>query len=367
MKIGVPKEIKNHEHRVAIVPGGVAQLTASGHQLFIETTAGIDSGFSDADYLAAGAEIVKDARDAWSAELVVKVKEPQTDEYQYLRNDLTLFTYLHLAAFPELAVELLEKKVCAIAYETVQNSAGLLPLLKPMSEIAGRVAVQMGVHFLQKENGTMAAGKGCLPASIGTAPAMHTVILGAGNVGLSAADAAAGLGSRVTLLERNEKRIRILQQQTHEHVSVFHFSHDHFFELLDHCDLLIGAALIPGRHAPELLTRHELKRMQDGSVFIDVSIDQGGISESSRATSYDDPVYVEEGVIHCCLPNLPAAVPQTSTRALTEVTLPYIRLLADLGVDKALQTVPELAHGLNAQAGVLIHPAVAATLAGKLV
>jgi len=366
MRIGVPKEIKNHEHRVAVTPDGVAQLSATGHRVIVEAAAGIDSGFSDADYQQAGAEIVADAARAWSAELVVKVKEPQVCEYQYLREDLGLFTFLHLAAFPQLAAVLLEKKVCGIAYETVQNGAGYLPLLKPMSEVAGRMAVQLGVHFLQKENGTVFPGKGCLPASIGTVDAMHVVILGAGNVGLNAADAAAGLGARVSLLERDEKRIRGLQQQTHKNISLFHFSHEHFFDLLDHCDLLIGAALIPGKHAPALLSRNDLKRMWNGSVFIDVSIDQGGISDTSRVTGYDEPVYVEEGVIHCCLPNLPAAVPQTSTRALTEVTLPYVRLLADSGINEALKTDTALACGLNVQAGRIVHPAVSASLKGKL-
>jgi len=366
MRIGVPKEIKNHEHRVAITPEGAALLVQAGHQLMVEKSAGIDSGFSDADYLHAGAELVSRAEKAWAAELVVKVKEPQASEYSYLREDLMLFTFLHLAAFPDLAAVLLEKKVCAIAYETVQTDSGFLPLLKPMSEVAGRVAVQLGVHFLQKENGTSLPGKGCLPSAIGTAAAMHAIILGAGNVGLSAATAAAGLGARVTLLERDDQRIRDLQQQTDENITVHHFSHEYFYGLLEQCDLLIGAALIPGKHAPELLSRTDLKRMPDGSVFIDVSIDQGGISQTSRATSFDEPIYMEEGVIHCCLPNLPAAVPQTSTRALTEVTLPYIQILADLGLRGALSCNVDLAGGLNTEAGKIKHAAVAASLAGKL-
>ncbi|GAV19853.1 alanine dehydrogenase [Mariprofundus micogutta] len=367
MRIGIPKEIKNHEHRVALSPAGAAVLIAAGHQVVVQSEAGLDSGYSDDSYLRAGAEIVTDAWQAWGQELVVKVKEPQQIEYEYLRGDLILFTFLHLAAFPELAGVLRDKKTCAIAYETVQTDAGLLPLLKPMSEVAGRVAVQLGASFLQKENGTAFPGKGCLPCAIGTAPAMHAVILGAGNVGMNAADAAAGLGARVTLLERDEKRIKQLQRETHKNITVMHFSHDCFYSLLPDCDLLIGATLIPGKHAPELLGRSDLRQMQNGSVFIDVSIDQGGISETCRATSYDEPVYVEEGVIHCCLPNLPAAVPQTSTRALTEITLPYIQSVADLGVDGVIKSHPALQRGINTLAGEIIHPAVAASLSNKVI
>ena len=243
MQIGLPKEIKNHEHRVALTPAGAARLISSGHQVVVQSTAGADSGFSDAAYKQAGALVVPEALQAWSQELVVKVKEPQISEYAFLRPELTLFTYLHLAAFPELAGELLVRKVCAIGYETVQTDAGVLPLLKPMSEVAGRVAVQMGVYFLQKENGSAFPGKGCLPAGIGTVPPMHAVIVGAGNVGMNAADAAAGLGARVTLLETNENRIRQLQRETHENITVVHFSHDGFYALLPSCDLLIGATL----------------------------------------------------------------------------------------------------------------------------
>ncbi|OIO68392.1 MAG: alanine dehydrogenase [Zetaproteobacteria bacterium CG1_02_53_45] len=366
MRIGVPKEIKNHEHRVALTPAGAVLLISAGHQVVVQSKAGADSGFSDAAYEQAGALVVPDAHQAWSQDLVVKVKEPQLSEYIFLRPELTLFTYLHLAAFPELAGELLVKKVCAIGYETVQTDAGVLPLLKPMSEVAGRVAVQMGVYFLQKENGSAFPGKGCLPAGIGGAPPMHAVIVGAGNVGMNAADAAAGLGARVTLLETNESRIRQLQRETHENITVVHFSHDGFYALLPTCDLLVGATLIPGKHAAQLLNRSDLRLMQPGSVFVDVSIDQGGISETSRATSYDDPVYVEEGVIHCCLPNLPAAVPQTSTSALTEATLPYIQTVAAHGVAGVLRDFPALARGINTLAGEIINPAVASTLAGKI-
>ncbi len=362
MKIGVPKEIKNREHRVSITPEGALALVTAGHELYVQSKAGVDSGFSDAAYLDAGAIIVDAAPQAWACELVVKVKEPQACEYQYFRPDLTLFTFLHLAADRQLAEELLKQKVCAIGYETVQLENGRLPLLATMSQVAGRMAVQLGVRFLQRENGTGFPGKGRLAGGISSAPAARVVILGGGNVGCNAAEALAGLGAEVTVLEADRQHLQRLQASLPEHIGAQLFSADALVSLLPDCDLLIGAALIPGKHAPGLLRREHLRLMQPGSVFVDVSIDQGGICETSRPTTYENPIYVEEGVLHCCLPNLPAAVPETSTRVLTRATLPYVRLLADKGVDGAVLADPALARGVNTRDGQIVHKGVAASL-----
>lgn len=365
MQIGIPKEIKNHENRVALTPTGASQLISAGHRVVVQTAAGIASGFSDQAYLDAGAIIEQDISRVWLSDLVVKVKEPLAAEYAYFRPDLTLFTFLHLAAVPELAFKLKESGVCAIAYETVQLKSGVLPLLAPMSQVAGRVAAQLAVHYLQRENGTLYRGGGKLPCAIGAAAAARAVIVGAGNVGVNAAEALAGLGVDVSLMEINEERIHRLQQQVHHRINVIHFDHDHFLEYLEGCDMLIGATLIPGRHAPTLMQREDLHHMAAGAVFIDVSIDQGGMCETSRVTTYDDPVYLEEGVIHCCLPNLPAVVPQTSTVALTDATLPYIQLIAGLGVEQAIESDVSVRSGLNIQHGLVVHEGVKAALQGK--
>jgi len=362
MKIGVPKEIKNREHRVSITPEGVLVLTAAGHEVFVQSKAGIDSGFSDTAYLDADATIVDDAKQAWACELVVKVKEPQACEYEYLRPDLILFTFLHLAADRQLTQVLLKQKVCAIGYETVQLENGRLPLLAAMSQVAGRMAVQLGVRFLQRENGTEYPGKGRLAGGIASAPAARVVILGGGNVGCHAASASAGLGAQVVVLEADSLHMQHLQATLPDQISIQHFSADTLISLLPECDLLIGAALIPGKHAPDLLKREHLRLMLPGSVFVDVSIDQGGISETSRPTTYENPLYVEEGVLHCCLPNLPAAVPETSTQVLTRVTLPYIQLLADKGVEGAVQDDPALACGVNIRDGQIVHQGLAASI-----
>jgi len=360
MRIGIPKEIKNHEHRVAMIPAGVAALLADGHQVWVQSGAGEDSGFSDRSYQEAGAVVMDSAADCWAVDLVVKVKEPLEEEYVFLQPGLMLFTFLHLAASPALARVLVDQKVCAIAYETVQTDDGSLPLLAGMSQVAGRVAAQLAVRFLQKENGTVCSGRGCLPAGIaGSAPA-RVVIFGAGNVGLNAAKALAGLGADVVLLEADARRARGLASELD--LQVLEFSGANIQHVLPACDILIGAALIPGQHAPGLLKRSDVQSMKEGAVFIDVSIDQGGISETSRVTTYDDPVYVEEGVIHCCLPNLPAAVPLTSTAALTHASLPYVRLIAKHGIDAAADLNPALAHGININHGQIMHAGLASSL-----
>lgn len=362
MRIGVPKEIKNREHRVAMTPEGAAALVAGGHELFVEAGAGRDSGFEDDAYLEAGARLAKTAAAAWACELVVKVKEPLPEEYGFLRPDLTLFTFLHLAADVKLARELLRKKVCAIGYETVQLDSGRLPLLAPMSQVAGRVAAQLGVNFLQRENGTDYPGKGILIGGLQGPPTGRAVILGGGNVGQHAANSLAGLGAEVILLEADPDHLQALQGLFNGRVQLQPYDAGKLKALLPCCDLLIGAALVPGEHAPGLLKRSDMGLMPKGSVFVDVSIDQGGISETSRPTSYENPVYVDQEVLHCCLPNLPATVPETSTWALTRATLPYVRKLADMGIDKALVDDPALGPGINTQQGRVVHPGVAAAL-----
>jgi len=362
MRIGVPREIKNHEHRVAMTPTGVGMLVADGHQVVVQAGAGMDSGFPDNDFIAAGACMLETAKEIWASDLIVKVKEPLAGEYCFLRPDLVLFTFLHLAAVPELAEVLLKKKVCAIGYETVQLDDGSLPILARMSQVAGRVAAQLAVRFLQKENGTPFPGKGLLAGGVDGGSPASVLILGAGNVGLNAADALAGLGAKVVLLEARQSRIRPLQSSLHGNVSVVHFSGENLHHLLPDCDILIGAALVPGQHAPGLLRRDDVKTMQPGSVFIDVSIDQGGICETSRPTTYDEPVYVEEGVIHCCLPNLPGAVPLTSTMVLTDASLPYIRLIANDGVDEAARLNVAISRGINIRNGKVLHQGVAESL-----
>jgi len=363
VRIGVPKEIKNREHRVGLTPDKVAALCRAGHEVVVQRTAGTGCGFGDDDYRQAGARLVETADAAWSVELVVKVKEPLPDEYRFLRPALHLFTYLHLASVPALARELLARGVRAIGYETVQLDDGSLPLLAPMSHVAGRLAVQMGVHYLQAENGTPFQGAGILPGGIDNVAPAHVLIVGGGNAGSHAAMVAAGLGAHVTVLDNRVDRIAALQQLLPSTVDCRLLHNDMLAELLPQADVLIGAALVPGEHAPELLSRKLVATMRRGSVFVDIAIDQGGMSETSRPTSYEQPVYVEAGVIHCCLPNMPAAVPLSSTRALTEATAPYVRAMADLGVEEAVSQLPELRLGINTWDGEMRHAGVAAALA----
>lgn len=365
MRVGIPREIKNHEHRVALTPAGAACLVQEGHEVWVQCSAGMDSGYDDKAYADAGATLVATAGQAWDADLIVKVKEPLACEYRYLRPSLMLFTYLHLAADPLLARQLILNQVCAIAYETVQLPDGSLPLLAPMSRVAGRVAVQLGARFLQRENGTQYPGKGILAGAVEGGEAARAVILGAGNVGFNAALALAGLGGEVTLLESNPMLIDHLAQRSLERIHLQQFTRDAMCQLLPECDLLIGAALVPGEHAPELLGRGDLRLMEAGSVFVDVAIDQGGMAETSRVTTYDEPVYVEEGVLHCCLPNMPGAVPRTSTRALTSATEPYVLALAAGGAS-AFDNDSALAHGVNTRGGHICHKGVARALAGLL-
>lgn len=356
MRIGVPKEVKDHEARVGLVPSGVMTLRQAGHRVVVETGAGEGSSLPDEEYRRAGAEIVPTAADVWGrAEMVVKVKEPQPSEFPLLRPDLILFTYLHLAPLPELTRKLLEARVAAVAYETIREADGSLPLLTPMSEVAGRMSVQIGAHYLEKENG----GRGVLLGGVpGVAPA-EVVILGGGVVGTNAAKIAVGTGARVTMIDRNLHRLRELDDLFQSRLVTLASNVWTVSEAVTRADLVIGAVLIPGASAPRLVTREMVSRMKPRSVIVDVAIDQGGCFETAHATTFSDPVYWVDKVLHYCVSNMPAAVPHTSTFALTNATFPYVRLLAELGLDRAVAASRALREGVNTYRGELVHPGVA--------
>ena len=355
MRIGVAKEIKPQEYRVALTPAGARELVLSGHDVLVETGAGTGSAFADADFEATGARIVS-VDEVWEqAELLLKVKEPIAPEYSRLRAGLTLFTYLHIAADEPLTRALVDSGVTAIAYETVETQDGGLPLLAPMSEIAGRLAPQAGAHYLEKPKG----GRGILLGGVaGVAPA-RVLVIGGGMVGYNAAVIAIGMGAQVTLLERSVDRMRHLEQILSGRVSLLMSSSLQVEESLKDADLVIGAVLIPGALAPKLITREMLGGMKESSVLVDVAIDQGGCAETSRPTTHDEPVYVVDDVIHYCVANMPGAVPITSTRALTNVTLPYAEKIADHGVVEAIQRDHALARGVNVVGGRITYEAVA--------
>ena len=355
MRVGVAREIKPQEYRVALTPAGARELVDGGHDVLVESSAGLGSAFADDAYERAGAQIVS-VDEVWAgSELLLKVKEPIPVEYPRLREELTLFTYLHIAADEPLTRALVDSGIIAIAYETVETDHGALPLLAPMSEIAGRLAPQAGADHLEKPKG----GRGILLGGVaGVAPA-RVLIVGGGMVGYNAAVIALGMGAQVTILERSVERMRFLEHILSGRVQLLMSSSLQLEETIKDADLTIGAVLIPGALAPKLVTRELLRTMKEGSVFVDVAIDQGGCAETSRPTTHDDPVYVEEGVIHYCVANMPGAVPITSTRALTNVTLPYVEQLADLGTVGAVSANPELARGVNAVGGKLTYEAVA--------
>lgn len=356
MIIGVPKEIKNNENRVGITPAGVASFRHYGHEVWIEASAGLGSGFEDEDYSAVGAKIVPAAEDAWSAEMVLKVKEPLAEEYGYFREGLILFTYLHLAAESELTRALTDKKVIAIAYETIQLNNGSLPLLTPMSEVAGRMSIQIGAQFLEKSKG----GKGILLGGVpGVAPA-EVVIIGGGVVGTQAAKMAVGLGASVTLLDVNPERLRQLDDQFQGRLRTLMSHGSNIAEAVKKADLLIGAVLIPGSRAPRLVTEAVVKTMKPGSVIVDVAIDQGGSIETiDRITTHSDPTYVKHGVVHYAVANMPGAVAQTSTVALTNVTVGYGLQIANKGYREAGLQHQDLAKGFNTIEGKVTYKAVA--------
>jgi alanine dehydrogenase len=353
MIIGVPKEIKTQEHRVGLLPSGVYQLVKHGHQILVERNAGTDAGYPDPDYAAAGAKLVDSHEEAFRADLVVKVKEPVPSEYAFLRQGQVLFTYLHLAANRELTDALLASGVTAIAYETVTRNQRL-PLLEPMSEIAGRMSVIVGGHFLAKPHG----GKGVLLGGVPGVLPGKVVVLGGGTSGVNAARMATGLGADVTILEVDVERMRFLDI-TMSATHTLYSSEAHLTELLPAVDLLIGAVLVPGAKAPKLVSRNMLRSMKPGSVFVDIAIDQGGCAETSRPTTHDDPVYFEEGVLHYCVTNMPGAYARTATQALTNVTYPYIEALAEQGLAEACRKFIGLAQGVNVLDGKLTCEAVA--------
>jgi alanine dehydrogenase len=357
MNIGIPKEIKTGENRVSCTPAGVRHLVSSGHRVVVETGAGNGSGFGDGKYKRAGAVIAPSADRVWESEMVVKVKEPLSQEFRFFRRDLTLFTFLHLAGMPELAAELLETGVTAIAYETVQEN-GRLPLLAPMSEIAGKMSVMMGGFYLAKHQG----GEGKLLGGVPGVLPCRVVIFGGGSAGMHAAKVAAGLGADVTLLEIDQDRMRFLESALPQQVHTLYSTEQHVEEQLESVDLLIGAVLVPGAIAPKIIRREMLRMMKPGAVFVDISIDQGGCAETSRPTTHDNPVFVEEKVLHYCVANMPSAYPQTSTEALTGVTLPYIRRIADFGLESAMVMMPGLSMGLNIWNGAVTHEALARSL-----
>ncbi len=355
MLIGVPKEIKTHEYRVGINPEGVRRLVAAGHKVKVQTGAGISSGYSDATFQSVGASIATDAADAWSADMVIKVKEPLPAEFGFFREGLVLYTYLHLAAFPELTRELIDKKVAGVAYETITDEAGGLPLLRPMSEIAGRMASQVGAACLEREKG----GKGLLLGGIPGTRRGHVVILGGGIVGTAAARIAIGLGARVTVFDVNAERMNYLEDVFGSSIETLYSNPGVIEEEVRQADLVVGAVLLPGAAAPKLINRDHLRSMEDGSVVVDVAVDQGGCIETCRPTTHDNPTFVEEGVVHYCVANMPGAVPQTSTTALTNATLPWALALAGKGVEQAARDSVHLARGLNTYKGSCVCAPVA--------
>jgi alanine dehydrogenase len=357
MRIGIPREIKNHEYRVALTPEGARTLIQAGHSVSVETNAGAASGFADAAYQTAGATVVASAAEAWAAELVMKVKEPQPSEFERLREKQLLFCYLHLAAAPELARELMARGVTAIAYETVSRPDGILPLLQPMSEIAGRLAPQMGALGLHKSQG----GSGKLITGLPGVPPGRVLIIGAGVVGMSAARVAVGLGARVTLIDRQADKLARAEAQFGARVETRFSSPDTIDDSLEHADVVIGAAQIPGRHAPRLISLASLRCMPPGAVLVDVAIDQGGVAETSRPTSHSHPFFVAEGIVHYCVTNMPGAVARTATKALTHATLPYVQSLAAQGV-AALDEDTGLKSGLQVDAGRITHAGLAQDL-----
>jgi alanine dehydrogenase len=359
MKIGVPKEIKIHEYRVGLVPAGVRELVNAGHQVLVQTGAGAGIGFDDSHYQAAGASIAQRAEDVFSAsELVIKVKEPQLTECKMLRSGQTLFTYLHLAADPAQAKALVASGATAIAYETVTAADGSLPLLTPMSEVAGRMSVQVGANCLQKANGGFGVLLGGVP---GVAPA-KVVVLGGGVSGTHAAEMAVGLRADVTVVDRSVKRLRELSTIFGSQLKTVYSTAHAIEELVRDADLVVGAVLIAGAAAPKLVTRAMVKSMKPGAVLVDIAIDQGGCFETSRPTTHAEPTYVLDGVIHYCVTNMPGAVPRTSTFALTNATLPYVKALSDHGWRAAIEKDSGLARGLNVHAGQVTHEAVATAL-----
>ena len=356
MIVGVPREIKDRENRVSVTPAGVHQYVAQGHSVLVETTAGDGSGFSDDEYLAAGAEITHNHEDVFArSEMITKVKEPVASEYTLLREGQVLFTYLHLAADEALTRALVDRKVSAIAYETVQLDTRQLPLLTPMSEVAGRMSIQVGAHYLERTQG----GRGMLLGGVPGVPGANVVIIGGGIVGTNAAQMALGLGANVTILDMSIERLRFLDQVLHGRLTTLASNPFNTADAVAEADLVIGSVLIPGALAPKLVTAAMVKTMRPGSVMVDVAIDQGGCFETSKPTSHSNPTFVVDGVTHYCVTNMPGAVPRTSTLALANVTIPYGLALANLGLKIAVQKDASLARGVNVIDGQVTYNGVA--------
>ncbi len=361
--VGVPTEVKTAEHRVALTPDGVRDLAARGVHVHVQAGAGEGASIHDDDYVAAGATIVPTAADAWAQEMVVKVKEPKEEEFQYLREDLTLFTYLHLAAYPAVADALLAAKTTSVAYETVQLDDGSLPLLAPMSEVAGRLAPQMGAHFLERHAG----GRGVLMGGVpGVSPA-RVVVLGAGNVGWSSAVIAAGMEAEVTVLDRNLDRLRYVDQIHKGRISTLASNQGSIERTVVEADLVIGAVLVAGGRAPVVVTEDMVRSMKPRSVIVDVAVDQGGCIATTRETTHEDPIYEQHGVVHYAVGNMPGAVPHTSTYALTNATLPFQLEVALFGALGAARGNEALMHGLNTHAGAHTNQVVAESLGATAV
>ena len=358
MIIGTPKEIKNHESRVGLNTASVGSLVDSGHKVYIEKNAGIKSGFSNEDYRKAGAEILSTAKEIYSkSELIVKVKEPQQEEFSLIRKNQTLFTYFHFSSSKKLTEAMMKSKATCIAYETVETNDKKLPLLTPMSEVAGRMAVQQGAKYLEKPQ----LGKGKLIGGVpGVAPA-KVIIIGAGIVGTEAAKMAAGLGSQVILFDINLERLRYLSEVLPKNVIPLYSSREAIINHLSTCDVIIGSVLVPGAKAPKIITKKMLDEMESGTVLVDVAVDQGGCFETCKETTHQEPVYLVDGKVHYCVTNIPGAVPMTSTNALNNATLNYIQLIADLGWEKACKKNQALNRGLNMHDGKIVYKAVADT------
>jgi alanine dehydrogenase len=356
VNIGLPKEIKDNEYRVGLTPAGVRALTDAGHRVLVEKNAGEGSGFEDALYTRAGASIIESADDVWAeGEMIVKVKEPIAPEYPRMRAGQLLFTYLHLAPDHELTKQLLKRKVSGVAYETITDRRGTLPLLTPMSEVAGRMAIQVGAHYLEK----MSGGRGILLGGVPGVPAARVVIIGGGVVGTNAAKIAVGMGAHVTIIDNNLDRLRELDDIFLSKISTLASSAYMIHDAVSQADLIVGAVLVPGAAAPRLVTRNMLKDVTDGAVIVDVAVDQGGCVETTHPTTHSAPTYYVEGVLHYCVANMPGAVPRTSTFALTNATLPYALKLANRGFKDAVLGDPDLKAGVNTYAGKLTYEAVA--------
>src|SRR5215210_1837782 len=356
MKIGLPKEIKDNEYRVGLTPAGVLALTHAGHDVYVQKTAGDGSGFSDEQYTNAGGKLLDTADEIWqTGDMIVKVKEPVAPEYPRMRENQLLFTYLHLAPEFELTKQLLERNVTGVAYETITDKKGTLPLLTPMSEVAGRMSIQVGATYLEKMNG----GRGILLGGVPGVPAANVVIIGGGVVGTNAAKIAVGMGARVTIIDNNLDRLRELDDIFLSKVSTLASSAYMIHDAISQADLIVGAVLVPGAAAPKLVTKSMLKDVPNGAVIVDVAVDQGGCIETTHPTTHSEPTYYVEGVLHYCVANMPGAVPRTSTFALTNATLPYALKLANRGFIQAIQSDPGLKAGVNTYAGRLTYEAVA--------